>query len=1115
MSNSSSPKLWPDMPVQLHDGTERFRIGLIVQGAGRYWGLTARHVFGDKQEAVVHRPDGTVLGTYLASDNSADAQGSEFEHGASRHIARLRISNDQITPEKVDFDVTWPRETLQRHEALGATIVSAENRKQRIGGIVETGGRVKLSVGESGAMLVTDATFVRLEDPRMLGPGLAGTLVIAEGGHAVGLGLGTVQADQATELVVCPLDAYLKALDLRLWAPKGMKWSDTDARLDIFSRGAPFDSGPDLGRIPNSRPRTNSIPRKSQAHGFHPQKIARFLEVSNDIYRNGDDARFADDDGELIYCFDSTTFALFYDTAQWRGSASSFHSLPYSRSKGKSYDAEIETQASLIAAEHLLGPDPLPGARNNAIHLTPWHKAELASHLRERFDARPVDEPSRTRILREVQRKIEVNRLYAGERSAEGILNRTDSLLLDNDVASLKDSIDDAGTLDLYRTTRIAASVLADTEASERLDQIHRLVSDPICKRIRSLSTSFLPGQSDLAGLRTEANNWFRRIQDEADRGARHSGQPSSRQVGAIWSDARSLAFLQWISENRLLADQRLVFVTGDSVVFDAYRRWWSDVQDDRNKGPFMLRRPFQYTPLCNLSDAQSDLATADVRARIGALFARIQEVIEISLSPFNLAYGMGPGRGLGPLSIQRGREDLARRMSDRAAGDDDSTIKFFTRDLADTWLEEQETKLDEITGHLRDLERIGIGFFRQKIRQRLADEEYLPEDCYSGPASGATGQNSLAYWERSLESLARDVRTAWLPKAQAFLKEDSIQAPHAADRIPNTIWYRTASGKSVSDLASGTTARQPGTPVDPDLEQSPEAIFVLASVLALQRQLWWKADEFASHAARAAKNREDLPLGDNYWECLLLQAICKRFRIGAMPWQPVGSHTQPNRRNATSESTRVGCGLVKDAEDILERYIAAFRSEHLHLIRGHSERAALRLFTAVVMFRFGIELADHPADTLLDMGQADLSECLRLSAITEASPELDELKRHFLHNAAAFDVIRFLFAASEEDERVPVFADLADQIAQLQASPMRGNSLLFAEQTCFQILCGKADPSDWPAFERAIASGREAALSIDTVMLDALSRKKDALFLRLNTILERSTKGAAGEQID
>jgi hypothetical protein len=362
------------------------------------------------------------------------------------------------------------------------------------------------------------------------------------------------------------------------------------------------------------------------------EQIFNFLHLSNDIYRNQDDAEFADKGGQIIYVFDATVFHLFYDTVRWRHAVSSFYASRWAPGSARLQWDRVEAQSALIASEYLLS-ESLPGARNRDILLTPWHRHELARNLTA-VVRKTLEHPPRPDVIaRELEQKVELlNQIRSVDQNRDGRSPPRDPMI-DADLKELRQHVHNPEMLARYELTRRAASILVRCQHTEQLDQIHRLVSRPLLTRIKSVSDQFEVPPEDTHAILLDAQQWYMRIAREVE-GIGESGRPTERRPPGIWNDARSIALCRWIARKALRRDQRIVFVTSDNRVFDAYRRWWVDEGEAFGAGedPFLMRRSFQYTPIFNLIDAQSDVsAREDLSPRVRQLFERIREAVEIA----------------------------------------------------------------------------------------------------------------------------------------------------------------------------------------------------------------------------------------------------------------------------------------------------------------------------------------------------------------------------------------------------------------------------------------------------------------------------------------------------
>ena len=67
-----------------------------------------------------------------------------------------------------------------------------------------------------------------------------------------------------------------------------------------------------------------------------------------------------------------------------------------------------------------------------------------------------------------------------------------------------------------------------------------------------------------------------RRLKEDRERPGNREKRPDAnrRSKSSLKADARTLAHLIWATQKKTLPRQRLVFVTGDRLILDTYRRW-------------------------------------------------------------------------------------------------------------------------------------------------------------------------------------------------------------------------------------------------------------------------------------------------------------------------------------------------------------------------------------------------------------------------------------------------------------------------------------------------------------------------------------------------------------
>jgi hypothetical protein len=811
---------------------------------------------------------------------------------------------------------------------------------------------------------------------------------------------------------------------------------------------------------------------------FYSQ-LLHLLEFTRDMDRNVDDGRFAK--GRLIhYVFDENVFEFFVgarsqriergaDAGQLlfedkRRYSAIFHLEPWrDRTDDSSKERRwirVNRQTAVATGEYLFCGH-LPGQREGRLYLTEWHWRELKSRFKILFDhfvagAKRADAASRDADgkhppIDQIQREINQTLAFAHEAdlTADQLIDRVSLAQVDqdeiaNDLVKLKKSdaaIDDESLLK-FATARIISSKLIDDHFVEPLQQIKRIYSE-FASRLSPLQMlKPRPDPRDRQEIDAQARKWQARIQQEEVR----RGSEIRREPGRLAVDAASLAHVQWIADRLGKDQERIVLVTGDNLVFDAYRRWWSDEPD----AAFALRRITQYAPILNFKDAQSGASTSE------SIFENTRRAVEPALMFFNLVERAieesgGSWRRERPSTKlearrsgrQRGREHFALLLKDKNALDH-PLIKVFTQDVVTKIAGDRTQHHLYIRDRWQELERLAIGLsdlikLRLDSHQRkrltamraegLGMESYINEtldELYS--------KNAALYIPDTIHALRR-----WLRQGRTFTRRAPIamrlrvafspneERPDISDFVETLIIQaadRTALEKAIYRLESGLLNR-------------PELLFAMASVVALRLALWNQAADYAQLAAGAdtaarINLQPEREAREDYFELLYLRALANRFKLGDLVASP---HNIP----AAKELLKLAS---KDISECIAYHEAPSESPHvLRIFRAQSERAALSLFYVALMLRGGDATADEQDRTWdeLQNAERDLrsanemrerarrrgSELDGRLGTHKYSLLFDKVEEQVTVNTAACYVFRRLFAIHN---RRPASADSADQ---------------------------------------------------------------------------------------
>jgi hypothetical protein len=755
-------------------------------------------------------------------------------------------------------------------------------------------------------------------------------------------------------------------------------------------------------------------PTADAAHikSFYSQ-LLHLLEFARDMDRNVDDGRFSKT-GKIHYVLDENVFEFFVgarnqrirgqDTGQFlfedkRRYSAIFHLDAW---RDHTDDCSKETQwirvnrqTAVVTGEYLLC-GCLPGQHDGRLYLTEWHWRELRSRFKILLDhfvskAKLAIQASRDADAKEppidqIQGEIDETLAFAqhADLNADQLIERVplphaDREEIAKDLAKLKKSEVEIGDRSLlnFTTARIIASKLIDDHIIEPLQQIKRIYGE-IAPRLSPLQLlKPKPNLGERREIDAQARKWQARIQQEEEL----RGSEVRREPGRLAVDAASLAHVQWIAERLEKDGGRIVLVTGDNLVFDAYRRWWSDEPNV----PFALRRITQYAPILNFRDAKSRASTSE------SIFENTRRAVEPALMFFNLVElaieesGGGWRRDHPSTSRdearrsarQRGREHFALLLKDKNALDH-PLITLFTQNVVAKMAADRTQDHLGIRDRWQELERLAIGLsdlielrLDNEQRRRLKDmraEGFGMESYINETLDELYSQNAALYVPDTIRALRR-----WLRQGRAFTRRAPIAKRLRVALSPND--ERPDISDFVEELITQSADRTAVEQVIYELESvewlsnRPELLFAMASVVALRLALWNQAADYAQLAAGAdtaarINAQPEREARQDYLELLYLRALANRFKLGDLV-------ASPDNVPAAKELLQLAW---KDLTDCIAYHRAPSESPHiLRIFRALSERAALSLFYVALMLRGGDAAADEQERTLGELQNAEL----------------------------------------------------------------------------------------------------------------------------------------------
>lgn len=782
------------------------------------------------------------------------------------------------------------------------------------------------------------------------------------------------------------------------------------------------------------------------------RQVLRLVDLSRDLDRNREDSIFADEGGEIIYVLDENIFEIFIRPFRHADSVETFYSDIWN-ANAQSIPSwrSFESQAALIASEFLLSPT-LPGSKTGIVRMTEPHRWELAQRAEDLTrEFRQVLQQDEKKIKDELSRKFEaLTNLVAN--NTENAPTIEDGTVLKQDIVKLQVAGKSESTIGRIRAARRAAEVLANDETTEPLDQLRRVVTPPIRSKLRTLDQEYQPTADERKIIEADAHDWFRRIVSELSRPGHRGRQRAQKSMTrAVWNDARSVALLLWLSRSRIKASQRLAFVTGDMVLFDAYRRWHSleGQRSPTTNEPFVMRRATQYSPIFNPHDIGGYLSVTDPLFRAN-LFSLIQQAVEASLLPLTLSLSSHD-----PRHQEADRERLALKGTDLENLSDDEELKSFSALISDEWLLNHNRTIDSIRDLWQEAQRIAIGSSYDLISARLSNEQREIVGRMVELNGKGVGSLLSDYVSNLLDRLIDDSIELWLPLAQEFLLN---QPKSPAKRFSPTVSMEEALIKD-------------GISPDAQSPRSPQLVFAKAALHALQIQDTGNATRFSDLAMRSGETRvqSDGPRASDL-ELQYLAGVAHTVDIGSFgehlkrraPTVFRARSLQRVKQSYARASTFLNNCLSNHFTLEVERSTGRDQYNDIRYFRALSARAALNLFMAASI---GLPVGEAKsrdvgeAINYLRIAKGDLLICARIDGAIKAVPLMESIRRQYLLNVAAAEVLAYIFADQGQyrfDEKLKHLVRPIERLAETMKDP---HALLIAELTAFFYLAGKAKP--------------------------------------------------------
>jgi hypothetical protein len=454
---------------------------------------------------------------------------------------------------------------------------------------------------------------------------------------------------------------------------------------------------------------------------------------------------------------------------------------------------------------------------------------------------------------------------------------------------------------DWKRSAKSLMKHLSREQSSEPYEQLCRLLGI-LRTKVRLISDCYHLEDRVFSDAKKEFNFLLEKIERKA----------SNKSQENVQHDALSLAFITQLSAEASKCDEKIVFVTGDKVLFESYCDWFYD-QSERSaisRNPFIARRVSQYTPILNMSSARSDISidTGGVESRKAKeIFDSLEEIVMAASMPFASTLPVSWHDDFDSADRYYWKSWLCRSRSQTVS---ESSFHDKTTSVL------QKTR-EELT-FLQNRSSI---LFSAYMKKRL-DERHRSAMAVAGTSTFFDGMQKAV--ESRIKRLHHDVEMLIQVSDRKNILLLYGLNRSGLHRLPDTILYKVggSAGPTISDIIKGMESGEKYR------NRLSHFNFVdmraFGAAVALTAYSW---SEGRFYALRALELAAPKPGSDKKAHCelIFLACVAERYWLADSLWA-----------NYDSEKAYKELGRLLDSLDAIEWHVGR---------RGVSEKAALHLF--------------------------------------------------------------------------------------------------------------------------------------------------------------------------
>lgn len=660
------------------------------------------------------------------------------------------------------------------------------------------------------------------------------------------------------------------------------------------------------------------------------KQLGQLIDITRVIDRNRDDGAYASRGNEIFYVFDTNVVQMFLEPHKNPGFSEAFHGPTW----GVEYvDAEgVNTSACLLAAEYLMS-GRLPGQRFGRWFMTEAHHQEtlrqvqfLKEWVLDNVRQMQEDQGFSARVQKQLGDLNAALRLdpQSERRRLIDIAVRHGATPVDLlELQSLEEN-EYAKRAKGLRAREVCRLLARDT-ILETADQITRFYSLDIAGKYMSLEAALRITREDRSEIKLERDAWRATLGSVVER------HPYSNKTQAGFrADCEALAMVSWAGRQPSRFNNRIVFVTGDRVLLEAYRLRHVESPEI---GPYLIRPITHFVPLFNPTSADSVLTSQSLA------FSKLQEALEGAMVALNLKLLSDDD-----VFRLRARDHFVLQVEQSANALVHILQRLFPQARDPQWVADQGEALWSVVEELKTIERMMLEAYPHLIAQRLDRDRMQFESVSAGngealaaavegkltAASTAGFRFSVQMMPEAIADLLAQIeeRSTNLGSRATVHLRLSFSNSHGVELGYDEFlpWLRELDGDALVATLQ-------------ELANKPPQLFALAALLAFHLEIWKDAARFADLAASAsdeAHSQASLPIdhiGDEL-EYKYLKAASLRFRIS--DFEPTEDFTFADpwaEWLATADAELKTC--LEKHEDL---------GQLSRALRARSERAALHV---------------------------------------------------------------------------------------------------------------------------------------------------------------------------